>query len=324
MLRGRKTNNQRISSTLVITISFLVDLLDIILSLAVAILSGSVIMLTQVMEGVSDLISSGLLLVGLARSSQKEDREHPFGYGREIYFWALLSGIVMFSITATLSIYFGWKRFINPEHIQNINLAFLILGITTITNGFAFYLSLKRILRNRNLKQLLGIFLRSSLVETKTTFILDLMGVSASILGIIALLFYKFTGDFRFDGLGAILIGATLLIFAYLLLIGIVDLIIGRSVSLEVEERIRLVALNTPQVQKILGLKTLHIGSEKLLVNMEVHLAHNLETTEIEKLIHKIKTDIRKEIPEVKHIQVELETPYVQKSFPKPGSPNVY
>lgn len=304
-----RQHHKNISSNTVVIISFLVDLLDIILSLAVTILSGSVVMLSQLLEGVSDLISSGLLIVGLARSNQKEDREHPFGYGREIYFWALLSGMVMFTVTATLSILFGWQRFVHPKEVHNIYLAFLVLGITAITNGLSFYLSLKRLLRNRSMGQVLRIFLRTSLVEIKTTFILDLMGMSASILGIIALISYQVTGDFRFDGLGAILIGASLAILAFILLMGVVDLIVGRSASLEVEGRIRAVALNTPQVNKILGLKTLHIGSEKLLVNMEVHLQHNLTTSDIEKLIHKIKEDIRKEVPEVKHIQVELETP---------------
>ncbi len=308
MLRGRKTQYPKISSANVIIISFLVDFLDILSALAVTILSGSVVMLSQLLEGISDLISSGLLLIGLMRSGQKEDREHPFGYGREIYFWTLMAGIVMFTVTATLSIYFGWQRFIHPEEVHNINLAFIVLTITTGTNGYAFYLSLKRLLRNRKLMQVVKIFLTSSLIETKTTFILDLMGMSASILGILALIFYQVTGDFRFDGLGAILIGVTLAVLAFILLIGIVDLIIGRSASLEVEDRIRLAALNTPQVNKILGLKTLHIGSEKLLVNLDVHLDRNLTTRQIEELIHKIKEDIKQEIPEVKHVQVELET----------------
>ncbi len=299
----------KISSGYVLRVSFLVDVLDIVLSVAVAILSGSVVMLTQVLEGVSDLISSGLLLVGMARSQQKENRDHPFGFGRELYFWALLAGIVMFSVTATLSIHFGWQRFLHPQEVHNIKLAFIVLGITTITNGYSFILSLKRLLRTRSISAVVRIFLRSSLIETKTTFILDLMGVSSSILGIATLFIYQITGDFRYDGLGAILTGAVLAILAFTLVIGIVDLIVGRSASLEVEARIRSTALNTPEVHKVLGLKTLHIVSEKLLVNIRVHLQHDLTTKEIERLITKIKDDIKKEIPTIKHIQVELETP---------------
>lgn len=301
---------KRISSSRVVFVSFLVDILDVVLSLALAILSGSVVMLSQVLEGVADLISSGLLLVGLARSGQKADRDHPFGFGRELYFWALLSAIIMFAITATLSILFGWQRFIHPQVLHSIPLALLVLGITVITNGYAFYLSLKRLLRNRSIGQVARIFLRSSLIETKTTFTLDLMGVSASVLGIVTLVIYKITGDYRYDGLGAILIGVVLAIFSFILLLGVVDLIIGRSASVEVESRIRSAALRTPQVHKVLGLKTLHIGPERLLVNLDVHLRHNLTTKDIENLITKIKEDVKKEVPEVKHIQVELETPF--------------
>ena len=170
----------KISSSLVVYSSFIVDLLDIILSLVVTILTGSVIMLSQLLEGISDLISSGLLVVGINRARQHEDKTHPFGFGRELYFWALLSGIVTLTISATLSIYFGWQRFIKPESIHNINLAFLVLTFTTFTNGWSFYLSFKRLLRDRALKHIFVIFLNSSRIETKTTFVLDLMGTIAS------------------------------------------------------------------------------------------------------------------------------------------------
>ncbi len=299
----------RMSAKKVITISFIVDLLDLILSLIVAILSGSVVMLSQVLEGGADLLSSGLLLVGLQKSNRLADRSHPFGYGREIYFWTLLSALIMFSVTATLSIYLGWQRFMNPEPLHNLNLAFGILALTTVTNGYAFWLSLKRLMTRHHLKQIIRIFYRSSLVETKTTFILDLTGTLASLVGLAALLIYKVTGDLHYDGIGAILIGVVLAILAFLLLLGIKDLLIGKSASPETESKIKQAALIIPEVHEILDLKTLHIGSERLLVNLEVHLQSRLTTREIEKLIDKIKLSIQQSVPSVKHIQVELETP---------------
>lgn len=299
----------RISANRVIFTSFAVDFLDVILSLVVAILSGSVVMLSQVLEGIADLAASGLLLVGLQRSSLRADRAHPFGHGREIYFWTLLAGLLMFGITASFSIFFGWRRFLHPEPIHNLNLAFLVLGITLITNGYAFWLSLKRILKNRGIKKTVQLFFHSSLIETKATFILDLMGSAASLLGIISLLIYQITNDLRFDGLGAIAIGVTTGIFAYFLILSIKDLLIGKSASLEAEAAIRKATMKVKEVKNVLDLKTMHIGSEKLLVNLEVHLTNNLTTDQIEKLVDKIKENILKEVPAVKHIQVELETP---------------
>src|SRR5665213_2816533 len=102
---SKRKKEDKVSAKKVLLTSFEVDFLDVALSLIAVILSVSVVMLTQVLEGVTDLTSSGFLLIGLYRSKQKEDRAHPFGYGREIYVWTLLSCLIMFGITATLSFY---------------------------------------------------------------------------------------------------------------------------------------------------------------------------------------------------------------------------
>jgi len=266
-------------------------------------------MLTESLEGVSDLVSSGLLLIGLKRSTRREDRAHPFGYGREIYFWTLLAALIMFGVTSSVSIYLGWERFLHPHPVKDVILAQIVLLITLFTNGYAFYLSYRRLLKKRGWRQIIRIFYRSSLVETKTTFILDLMGSMASLVGTIALLIYVITGDIRFDGIGAMAIGIMLAFLAFLLLMGIRDLLVGKSASPETEAKIRDAALEIDEVKEVLDLKTLHVGSEKLLVNLEVNMDDDLSTHALEKLMDKVKDRIQLEVPSVKYIQVELETP---------------
>lgn len=299
----------RITTKKVIITSVVVDLFDVVLSLLIAILSGSIVMLTQVLEGVSDLASSSLLLIGFKRSLQKEDRNHPFGYGTEIYFWSFLSAVIMFGLTSTLSFYFGWQRFFHPQAIKDTYIALAVLILTFFTNGYSFFISYRRLLRERPPKHILRIFYRSSLVEAKTTFILDLMGTSASLLGAISLGIYVLTGDARFDGLGAMIIGIVLAIFSLFLVSGIREHLIGKRASEETESKIKEAALEVEEVQAILGIKTLHIGTEKLLVDLDVHMQSRLGTRELEKLIDKIKERIRKKVPSAKFIQVELETP---------------
>ncbi len=307
--QDRHQEKENVSSKRVIITSFFVDISDILINLVIAILSGSVIMLTEVFEGIADLASSGFLLVGYYNSRQKEDSAHPFGYGREMYFWALLSALVMFGVTATLSIYFGWRRILEPHPVHNIYLVFTILLITFFTNGYACYLSLKKLLRGHHVKYIIKMFYRPSLIEIKTTFILDLMGAIASFLGFISLLIYQIFGDARFDGIGALAIGVSLAICSYFLILGIHDLLIGRSASSETREKIRQAALRVEEVEDVLGMRTLHIGSEKLLVHLDVRMQASLTTREIEKLIDKIKEEIRGEVPNAKYLQVELETP---------------
>ncbi len=307
--QDRHQEKDHVSSKRVIITSFLVDVSDILINLIIAILSGSVIMLTEVFEGIADLASSGFLLVGYYNSKQRADSMHPFGYGREMYFWALLSALVMFGVTATLSIYFGWKRILEPHPVHNIYLVFGILLITFFTNGYACYLSVKKLLKGRHIKHLISVFYRPTLIEIKTTFILDLMGAIASFLGFVSLLIYQLSGDTRFDGVGALTIGISLAVCSYFLIIGIHDLLIGRSASHETREKIREAALRVEEVEDVLGMKTLHVGSEKLLVNLDVRMQAHLTTRELEKLIDKIKEEIRREVPNARYLQVELETP---------------
>lgn len=302
-------SKSKISTDRVIITSFLVDLLDVLSSFLVAIFSGSVVMMAQVLEGLADLAASGFLLIGLVRSKKPSDKQHPFGYGLEIYFWTMLAAVLILGLTATVSFYFGWKRFQNPLPITNIYLAFIVLGVTTLTNGYALLTSIRRLLKGRSPLRLIRVFNNSSLIEVKTTFVLDLMGTLASIFGFIALAIYEVTGNLIFDGLGAMMIGVLLAIFGVILVAAMREMIIGQSAPPEVEGKIRQATLIQPEVKKVLDLKTLHIGSDKLLVNAEVNLVSSLTTREIEGIIDRIKENIKKQVPEVKHIQVEVETP---------------
>ncbi len=298
---------KRLSARRIIITSFLVDFLDVFLSFFVAILSGSIVMVTQMLEGLADLSASGFLLIGLRRSLRKEDKTHPFGYGREIYFWTLMSALIMFGITSTLSFYFGYRRFIDPIPLRDINLALFVLLLTFFTNAYAFILSFLRLLRSRSIFSIVSIFFKSSLVETKTTFTLDLMGTLASFFGLIALLIYKFTGDGRFDGLGAMVIAVNLAIFSIFLVLGIKDLLVGRSASSEVEKRIKEAALSITNVKRVSGLRTLHLGSEKLLVSLDVDIAGKLKKRDLEQIIGEIELKIKQVIPSARYIFVELE-----------------
>lgn len=298
-----------ISSKRVVITSFLVDISDVVLNVLVAIFSGSIVMLTQALQGASDLVASGLLVVGVKRSERPADRAHPFGYGRELYFWTLLAGLMMFTITAGLSFYLGWQRFINPKPIKNLIFAYAVLLIGITTNTYAFSLSFRRLLGKRDPARIWSIFCGSALVATKATLILDLMGALAGLFGLVALLVFGITGDLRFDGLGAMIIGVVLAILALFLLLGVKDLVVGRSAPIAVEERIRKAALAKKGVQRVLDLRTMLIGADRILVNLEVHIQDELTTREIERLTDEIKSHIRSEVKSVHHIQVELETP---------------
>jgi len=298
-----------ISHKRVIAVSFLVDISDVVVNIIVAALSGSVTMLSQALQGAIDLLASGFLYVGAQLSSRKADASHPFGYGREIYFWAFLSGLFMIGVTATFSFYWGLQRFLQPEAITNLWLAYITLGVSLITNGYAFSLSYRRLVADKPNAAILRIFFQSPLIATKTTLLLDLMGTLASAFGLIALFIYRVSGDARFDGVGAMTVGVSLAFFSFFILRDVRKLITGVSAPAAMKRKISAVIRSFPEVRRIVELEVTHIGIEQLLIVAEIHLKNALTTDDIEQLNDDISKAIRKKVPEARYIHIEPETP---------------
>jgi len=159
----------------------------------------------------------------------------------------------------------------------------------------------------KNLFQSSGNFFhQSALIETKTAFVLDMMGTSASILGFIALMLYGITGNGQFDGLGAMIIGVVLGIFSVVLLFAVKDFLIGKGVSLHMLESIKKAAGRLPYVKWVSDIKAMHIGPDKLLIHIDVNFKDNLTPDELEAMTDKVKDEIRKDIPTATYIQIEL------------------
>lgn len=298
---------KKISSSQVVWTSFAVDIIDIISNIAVAIISGSAVVLATALRGVADLMTTIFLLVGLHRAKKRADRSHAFGYGRELYFWAFLSSLGMLTITGGLAFYYGWQHYLHPQEITNFHLSFAILGIGIVTNSYALLLDARRLKQSNIEKSVWHGFFYSNLVEIKIAFILDLMGVLTAFLGIIALLLYQFTSDARLDGVGAMIIASTVILLASYLIIEIKDLLIGRSALPEIEDTIKEAATQVKGVKHVSSLRTLYIGSERLLVNMVVVIDQSLKTNTLEQIMERIKVNVKHVEPTVKHILVEFE-----------------
>ncbi|MFC1790716.1 cation diffusion facilitator family transporter, partial [Patescibacteria group bacterium] len=267
-----------------------------------------VIMQAQVLEGVADLLASGLLLVGVKRAKLPFDKQHPYGYGQELYLWTFLSALATFFLSAVASFLLGLKRFYFPLEVDHLVLSIIVLAITVVTNGYAMSLSLKRLKNKNGLGKNCRAFFHPKMIETKTTFISDLMGTSSSVLGLLALLIYQLTGNFQFDSLGAMTIGVVLAVLAFLLLKIAKNLLVGQSASPETEKKIKKIVHSFNQVKKIIKLKTLQLGPNNLLISLDLHLDEELKTEEIETVINQIETKIKETIPQAGDVQIEPES----------------
>ncbi len=298
-----------ISDFKVVATSAFVSVFDVALNLIVAGITGSAVMLSQALQGLSDLVTGGILFFGVRRSKRTADHNYQFGYGREVFFWVLLAGIVMFAGTGGASLYFGYQQFVDPGPVENVWLAMIMLVIGFTTNFYAFRLSLKRLAQRSDgggaWKQLLS----SSIVETKATFVIDLLGTLAAVFGFVALLLFVLTGYEQFDGVGSIVIGLSMMTGAGLLVRDVHGLIVGKAVDPTTSKEIIAAAVSVDGVNEVLDLRTMYLGSERLLVVLEVHIEDGRHTDEIEQITDTIKSVVHKRISIVGHIQVEIETP---------------
>jgi cation diffusion facilitator family transporter len=267
------------------------------MNVAVAIVTGSVIMLVEAMQGMADLTSVGLLAFGYRRSHRRANKLHPFGYGKEVYFWSIISAFIIVSITATLSFYFGYQRFLHPTGIDNIYIAYIILAVAIITNSYAFWLGAQKLLANRPFKYLVSTFINSHLIAAKTTVVLDALGTVSAVIGLSSLIAFQVRGNVYLDGIGAMLMAVVLAGFAVMLLIGALNLITGQSAPREIEQDIRDKTQGVDGVREVVGLSTMMLGSESILVNIEVHLKNDLNTDQIEEIVAEIKKRVHRIAP---------------------------
>lgn len=302
-------NKSAPSTKRVLNVAFFVNILDIVTNLAVVLITGSAVIFSEMLQGMADFTATGFLLIGLKSSRRPAGFDHPFGRGKEIFFWSLLATILMVGFTSTLSIYRGVNQLIRPSDIHNIYLGIIVTAIGLLTNTYALSMSYKKIVRKE-----IG-FLKAYRISTrsavKTAFVSDLIGALAAFIGLVALVLFWLTGNVAFDGIGAIAIGVSLAVLSLLLLIEIKGYLVGRGAPEEVRNKITEVVESTKGVVDLVELRTMYIGTNQLLINIEVNMQDDLVTDEIEKVIDEIRAKIQAEIPETSHIQIEAESPAV-------------
>lgn len=300
---------KKLSNSKVVGASLAESVIQVAINLVMALFTGSVAMLSQALQGLSDVVTTGLLFHGVRQARKKRDEHHPFGYGKAIFFWVLIAAIFMFFGTGLLSIYYGYQQLIDPGQLRYIYAALIILGVGFGTNLYATVLSIRRLGRTHGESKWWRRFLYSTMVETKVTLLIELLGTVAAVIGFISLGLYLATSYTGIDGIAGMVIGAVLMIGALLLIYDVKDLIVGRAVSEETAANITEAALSVTGVQRVLDLRTMYIGASKLLIVIEVHLRDDLDTDSIEAISDAIKSSVQARLPNTAIIHVEAETP---------------
>ena len=270
--------------------------------------TGSSAMLSEGIHSLVDTGNGGLLLLGIKKSQNPPDSHHPFGHGKELYFWTLIVAVLIFGVGGGVSAYEGILHLLHPSELKNVAWSYAVLGLSLIFEGFSFYVAWKQFQAH---KQRRGIWESIHASKDPTTFTV-LFEDAAAMLGLLAALVGVFLShqydDPMFDGMASIVIGAILAAVALLLIYESKGLLVGEGVDPKILEKLDGLVRAVPEVLDINRMVTMHFGPQSVLLAMEIEFHHDLTVRQVEGLIDRLKAKIRETYPEIKHIFVAVES----------------
>ena len=276
--------------------------------LFVALASGSSAMLS---EGIHSFVDTGnqlLLILGMKRSQRPADPMHPFGHGKELYFWSLIVAILLFGLGGGMSVYEGISHLRHPGEIRDPFWNYVVLGISLAAESTSWVVALRSFQAQKKDDPFWPAFLSS---KDPTVFTI-LAEDSAAIAGLLA----AFAGIFLthrtnnpvFDGAASLLIGGILAAVAVFLAVQSRGLLIGERASERVIRRIRELAESDPAIRNVQSVLTMHFGPDTILLNMDVEFQPHLAGSSLAETVDRLEGKIREEMPEIKRIFIETKS----------------
>jgi cation diffusion facilitator family transporter len=296
----------------VILAALVANLLIAIAKLVAGFMSGSSAMLAESAHSIADTINQVFLLLSLRLSRAEPDEDHPYGHGKDRFFWSFLAAVFIFFAGALFSLYNGIHAVLDPaETHESFRLNYIVLGIAFTFEAIALVISVREF---RHAARAEGHGFREHWrVSRNTSMKVPLYEDVAALVGVLiaagGLWLVQSTGNGMFDGLASVGVGLVLLYVALQLGIESRALLIGEAVAPEERRELRAVIEAFPEVTRVLRLLTMHLGPNDVLVNAEVHLANGLDTDRIEILLEDITQALRRDNPKVTQTFIELRSP---------------
>ncbi len=255
-------------------------------------------MLAEGIHSVADTSNQALLLLGSARAKKVATPEHPFGYGRERYFWSFVVAMVLFSLGGMFAIYEGAHKLQQAAHeVSNAEWAIAILLLGVVLEGYSFRTAVKVSLPLKGKASWPDFVRHSRVPELPVVLLEDFGALTGLILALCGVSVAAWTGDSRWDAYATIAIGVLLVIIAIVLAAEMKSLIIGESAIEPVRHDIVAAIEGTDGMGRVLHMRTQHIGPEQLLVAAKVQLDQHLDTAGITVAIDRAQERIREVVP---------------------------
>lgn len=265
-------------------------------------------MLSEAIHSFVDAANDSLLVLGTQRSGKPADETHPFGYGKELYFWTLLVALFLFVLGGCFSVYEGTHRLLHPEPLKNPVWSYATLGFAFVFEGYSFLVGLREFREKEGVSASWRAIHASKDPTTFTVIYEDAAALLGLLFALGGTLCTQLLGWERADGVSSLCIGALLLLVAILLMGESKALLIGEGVSLEELREIRTITQQQQGVDRAGYPMTMFFGPESVLLTMNVRFSHALTRDGIEQAIDRIEIAVRGRFPHIRHIYLEAES----------------
>jgi cation diffusion facilitator family transporter len=235
--------------------------------------TGSASMLAESVHSLADSGNQMLLLIGRNRAQREQTEEHPFGFGRERYFYAFVVAVVLFTVGAVFSLYEGIHKILNPERISSPAVAFAVLIVAMGLESFSLRTAVHETNEVRGRNSWTGFIRRAKAPELPAILLEDIAALTGLVFALAGVALTVITGDGVWDGAGSLAIGVLLGCVAAVLAVEMKSLLIGESASADTERAIVAALEAGPEVQCVIHLRTLHMGPESLLVAAKIAIS---------------------------------------------------
>lgn len=270
-----------------------------------AAITGSASMLAEAVHSVADTANQGLLLLGQRRAAQEADQLHPFGYGRNRYFYSFVVALVIFALGSLYAIWEGIHKIEHPEHLSNPIVAIVILGIAICLEGYSFTTAMRESAPLRGNASWWRFIRNSRNPELPVVLLEDSGALIGLILAFAAIALTMITGDPVWDGIGTLSIGILLGCIAVILIIEMQSLLIGEGATPEEDKAIREQLVDGTRIDRVIHLRTQYLGPEEMLVGAKVSIVPGLQIADIATAIDEAEARVRQAVPAARVIYIE-------------------
>jgi cation diffusion facilitator family transporter len=263
-------------------------------------------MLAESVHSFADTSNQGLLFLGGRRAEKEATSDHPFGYGRERYFWSFAVALVLFSAGGLFALYEGIDKFRHPHEVKSIWVAVVILVFGLVIEGNSLRIAIIEAKHVKGPDTGWWEFIRHSRQPELPVVLLEDAGAEIGLLlALIGVTVAYNTGDGRWDALGSMSIGVLLIIIAIVLIVEMKSLLIGEGARKEDRAAIVAAMESSHHVDHLIHLRTQHIGPDEILVAAKIEYDSNLTFDEVSQAINVTEANIRKVVPAARMIYIE-------------------